>query len=83
MLSQMGDFPSIRYVCFSTDTEMTIELFAQDGVPRLCGNSISYIIFLSFILAMSMMILNLFIAVVLEGFTESMNDAKRCINTDS
>ena len=32
---------------------------------------------------MSLMILNLFIAVVLEGFTDSMNDAKRCINTDS
>lgn len=31
---------------------------------------------------MSMMVLNMFIAVVLEGFSESMKDSMRCVNID-
>jgi len=50
---------------------------------KACGSSLSLPFFLVFIVLMSMMILNMFIAVVLEGFSESMKDSLRCINTDN
>jgi len=48
-----------------------------------CGNTFSVPMFLLFIIFISMMILNMFIAVVLEGFSESMKDSLRCVNTDN
>jgi len=50
---------------------------------KSCGNSFSIPFFVVFIVIMSMMILNMFIAVVLEGFSESMKDSLRCVNTEN
>ena len=48
-----------------------------------CGNEFAVSMFLLFIVFISMMILYMFIAVVLEGFSESMKDSLRCVNTDN
>lgn len=42
----------------------------RDGILG-CGTSISYIYFITFMIAISMMIMNLFVAVVIEGFSAS------------
>jgi len=43
----------------------------------------SYIIFVTFVIIMNFMILKMFVAVIIEGFTESNNDSKRCVSTDN
>jgi len=55
----------------------------MDFETKECGNTFSVPMFLLFIIFISMMILNMFIAVVLEGFSESMKDSLRCVNTDN
>lgn len=48
----------------------TYEDFKRDG-PKECGNIGSYIFFGVFIVTIQMMMLNLFIAVVIEGFSST------------
>ena len=51
-----------------------------------CGSTAGYLFFLAFILMVSLVFLNLFIAIILEGFAESTTDSKirvgeDCLNT--
>ena len=48
----------------------TYEEMMRDG-PMECGTSLSYLYFALFIVVIQMMMLNLFIAVVLEGFSST------------
>jgi hypothetical protein len=45
----------------------------QDVGIMGCGNSIAFFYFITYMIAMSMIIMNLFIAVVIEGFSSSVS----------
>ena len=51
----------------------TFEERQIDGI-RGCGSALAYPFFISFMLLISLMIMNLFVAVVIEGFEESRKD---------
>lgn len=50
--------------------------------PRECGTNLSYIYFGIFIIVFRMMMLNLFIAVVLEGFTSTNKELTGEVNSE-
>ena len=71
------DFKIYNYRTFGDDEEtfecvddQSFESMIKDG-PRECGNMFSYFYFGLYILVIQMMMLNLFIAVVLEGFSST------------
>jgi voltage-dependent calcium channel L type alpha-1D len=47
------------------------EIEANGGQPNGCGSPVAYIFFISFELLVAFVFLNLFVAVILEGFVES------------
>jgi len=76
-----NNFPAAKYVCFDQSYE---QLKRMDYQFMSCGNfyySTPY--FLVFYVLINFIILNIFVAVVLEGFSESMQDSKRCVNTEN
>lgn len=80
LLTLGGSFVDSKYVCFEQDFE---QLKRMGFETKECGNVFAFPMFYLFIVLISMMILNMFIAVVLEGFSESMKDSLRCVNTDN
>jgi len=48
-----------------------------------CGQPGAIPYWLSMMVLMALVITNMFIAVVIEGFSESMKDSQRCVSTDS
>lgn len=74
-----GNFPGAKYYCFDQEPIQIYKMGEFTG----CGTYFSIPFFLLIVIIMSMMILNMFIAVVLEGFSESMKDSLRCVNTES
>ena len=44
-----------------------------DGEPLGCGTWLAYPYFISFVIIMAMVVMNLYVAVVLEGFSDSSN----------
>lgn len=53
----------------------------KDG-PRECGNWLSYLYFAVFILVIRITMLNLFIAVVLEGFSTTYKELTNTVRSD-
>ena len=51
-------------------TELCADQYSSSGSSS-CGSTYAYIYFISFMIIISMMIMNLFVAVVIEGFAES------------
>ncbi len=49
--------------------EQSYEHYLKHG-PLLCGTQLAYLFFLSYVVIMQLMVVNLFIAVVLEGFAQ-------------
>lgn len=47
--------------------EQSFDSYLNDG-PLVCGTQVAYFFFLSYVVIMQLMVVNLFIAVVLEGF---------------
>lgn len=61
-----------REVNFDCDPSPTFEsIQANNGVPNGCGSGFSYLYFVLFTLIVSIIFLNLFVAVILNGFTSS------------
>lgn len=59
--------PSILFSCVDTQTYASK---VADGIQG-CGSSAAYMYFIAFILMVSLVFLNLFIAIILEGFAAS------------
>jgi len=53
------------------------------GIFKQCGQIAAIPFWLANMVMMNLIMTNMFIAVVIEGFSESMKDSKRCINTES
>lgn len=49
------------------------EIRDSNGELQGCGSVLAYFYFISFTVLISMMIMNLFVAVVIEGFAESVS----------
>ena len=64
--------PSILFQCFENQS---YESKVANGIQG-CGNGASYAYFAAFILIVSLVFLNLFIAIILEGFAESSQEEK-------
>lgn len=54
----------------------------RDGISG-CGNPAAYLYFVAFILIVSLVFLNLFIAIILEGFANAAQEKKIKVNDDS
>lgn len=59
--------PSILFSCIENQS---FESKERDGILG-CGNPAAYIYFIAFVLIVSIVFLNLFIAIILEGFSAS------------
>ena len=55
------------------DIDYEDTLTSKYGDPLGCGTWLAYPYFISFVIIMAMVIMNLYVAVVLEGFSESSN----------
>mmetsp|Transcript_18943 Transcript_18943/g.15496 ORF Transcript_18943/g.15496 Transcript_18943/m.15496 type:complete len:80 (-) Transcript_18943:368-607(-) len=76
-----GDFSSSINVCIKEQSYDKLKMMNFEF--KECGKQyLSFIFFVLFFIIMTMMVLNMFIAVVLEGFSESMKDSLRCVNSD-
>ena len=51
------------------------EIQANGGIPHGCGSPVSLVFFVSFLLVVTFIFLNLFIAIILEGFAKT-NEAE-------
>ena len=71
--------PSILFNCIE---KQSYESKVKDGIQG-CGNSASYVYFVAFILIVSLVFLNLFIAIILEGFAASASEEKVRISDES
>jgi len=70
----------VNFSCKSSQTYDQIE--ANDGVPEECGNAAAaYLYFVSFTLIITFIFLNLFIAVILQGFGDA-SASENCKLTD-
>lgn len=68
----MKDTVRQRAVNFDCDENPTYKsIQANGGEPNGCGTPISYLYFVLFQLIVSIIFLNLFVAVILNGFTNS------------
>lgn len=48
-----------------------LEIQAKGGVPDGCGSSLGYLFFISFVVVITFIYLNLFIAIILQGFDDT------------
>eukprot|EP00357_Protocruzia_adherens_P002279 CAMPEP_0115018076 /NCGR_PEP_ID=MMETSP0216-20121206/28549_1 /TAXON_ID=223996 /ORGANISM="Protocruzia adherens, Strain Boccale" /LENGTH=525 /DNA_ID=CAMNT_0002389119 /DNA_START=329 /DNA_END=1906 /DNA_ORIENTATION=- len=71
----MHDLATDREGCVSNQTYEDIQKYGPQG----CGTWLAFPYFLSFMIILSMMIMNLFVAVVLEGFSESTKENEASI----
>lgn len=72
----MHDAARTRSILFQCDVEdQTYESKVKDGIQG-CGNAAAYVFFVAFILIVSLVFLNLFIAIILEGFAEISQEEK-------
>lgn len=60
---------------FNCIYNQSYESKVRDGIQG-CGNSAAYIYFVAFIMMVSLVFLNLFIAIILEGFAASASEQK-------
>ena len=67
IMQDAARFPSIQFQCMDSQTH---ESKVANGIQG-CGNSAAYLYFVAFILMVSLVFLNLFIAIILEGFAAS------------
>jgi len=68
----MKDLARQKDVYFDCDDSPDYSsIMANDGKPNGCGTSFSYMFFVLFQLIVSIIFLNLFVAVILNGFTNS------------
>ena len=70
--------PSINFSCIVDQSYDSKEL---DGIQG-CGKKITWFYFLAFILMVSLVFLNLFIAIILEGFAASATEQKVRVGDD-
>lgn len=61
-------------------TEQNYESFSQNG-PQECGNALGYIYFVSFIILMRLIMINLFLAMTIEGYFETQIEEEAVINS--
>lgn len=68
-MARPGDF----YLTYQCINQPTYEDYAQNNYQELgCGNSFSSIaFFVSFVIIVSLVFLNLFVAIILEGFEDT------------
>jgi uncharacterized membrane protein len=67
---------------FDCKASQTFEERQVDGIQG-CGNAFAYIYFVSFMLIVSLIFLNLFIAIILEGFAQSEQEQTIRINNEA
>ena len=71
--------PSILFECVENQS---YESKLKDGIQG-CGNAaVAYFYFATFILMVSIVFLNLFIAIILEGFAESSQEGKMRVGNE-
>ena len=61
---------SVNFFCIEDQTFESKQLIGIQG----CGSSVSYLFFIAFILMVSLVFLNLFIAIILEGFGDAADE---------
>lgn len=81
----MYDAARSESILFSCVEKQNYEEKMRDGLQG-CGNSASYFFFVAFILIVSLVFLNLFIAIILEGFAASATEqnirvGEECLDT--
>jgi len=59
-----------------------MSLGGPDKGVKSCGTSLSFPFFVSFVIILSLMIMNLFIAVVIEGFALSSTENSGVVTSD-
>lgn len=67
--------------CIPNTTYEQIQL--NGGVPNGCGTLFGYVFFTSFLLLVSLIFLNLFIAIILQGFEEVNQKEDMFLNEDA
>lgn len=72
----MNDCARTRAVNFDcVDSPKYVDIQANGGIPNGCGTGFSIMFFVSFLLIVTFVFLNLFIAIILEGFATT-NEAE-------
>lgn len=69
---------SEHFDCLYNPTYSDIQ--ANGGEPNGCGNNFGYFYFCSFVIIVSFVYLNLFIAIILQGFSDTNERANLKIN---
>lgn len=73
-----GRQPAVNFDCMESQTYESKQEIGIQG----CGSSASVLFFFSFIMMVSLVFLNLFIAIILEGFAESSLEQQVRINEE-
>ena len=76
-LSKTGEINGVQCI-----ENQTYEDIIKNGEVRGCGSPLSYAYFITFMITISMMIMNLFVAVVLEGFSSSSKENLGVVTSD-
>ena len=71
--------PSIDFTCMQKQSYDSKEKIGLQG----CGSTAAYMYFMAFILLVSLVFLNLFIAIILEGFAESSSEQDVRVGEDA